>query len=61
MTGQGNILENNLATLTREINFMTNLAGKHPVWSLSRHQIEDVLSELKKERDNILRIKKAGR
>lgn len=59
MNGQGNIQENRLAELTQEILFLDKLKIGYPVWSLSRHQIEDILDELNRERGNILNNKKA--
>lgn len=59
MNGQGNIQESRLAELTQEILFLDKLKIGYPVWSLSRHQIEDILDELNRERGNILNNKKA--
>lgn len=59
MNGQGNIQESRLAELTQEILFLDKLKKGYPVWSLSRHQINDLLEGLNRERRNILENKKA--
>ena len=59
MTGQGNIMENRLSDLTREIQFLEKIKDKLPVWSKTRHQMENVLELNYRERRNILQQKKA--
>ena len=60
MNGQGNIQETRLAELTLAILSLDKRKDKYPVWSLSRHQIENMLEDLTRERSMILENKKAG-
>lgn len=61
MNGQGNVQEKRLAELTNEIRFLDRLRGKYPIWSLTRHKIENLLHELNQERSRILKTKKENR